>query len=747
MIPLNIDRDDWCGLILFLSGKIPLDVLEMLRHHTSIALKNSDILNKLTRQNQAPAGELVRSQDTRQIIEQTVQEVKHLFNADCCGICLLDEMTGELKLAGQQDFPELILKDTGNIEAQHPFSHFLSSKETIFGGDMKKFPDRYQNTEFLKKCTNSVWFITSIIIIDGRRAGTLTAVRYGDRAFIHEEKILLIAISQRLAIAFQNIDLHQKLLSRVNDLEKARKRLSESEQKMRITLDSVFEAIIVASLDGKILQANQGAAKMHGYQQAQDFIGKNSLRYVAFAERRRMLEYVKKTMETGVSRKTECTIITKNGTPFDAECSIGLQRNFLGIAEGFVICVRDISAGKNTEKRLIENERRYRLIAENTHDLIALMTFGGFYYYVSPSYRQLGYEPTELINKPGLDLIHPDDRNNILPLLLKYSQMDASDLTRFQKNNSTQRLEYRVKDKTGNWHSLDTTSNVIESQDGRGHLLLLVSRDVTARKKAADELRSLYAKVQSTSQALSREIQKRVDFFNALVHELKTPLTPILVSSETLKELAPDSTFQNLASNVFHSATRLNNRVDELLDLSRGELGLLKLQMDQVDFSLLLKEVINYIQPRVAQNQQFLITNIPHNLPQVTGDEMRIRQIILNLLDNAMKFTPENGNIFVEVISDSETLLTKIRDTGRGIDAIEKERIFKPYNRIEADRQHFSGLGLGLALCKQLVTLHGGNLWIESINNHGTTFLFTLPAIAPSQSSTSSAAPVNSINH
>jgi len=326
-------------------------------------------------------------------------------------------------------------------------------------------------------------------------------------------------------------------------------------------------------------------------------------------------------------------------------------------------------------------------------------------------------------------MIHPDDRKYILPLLLKYSQMEPADLARLKRDTPSQRLEYRVQDRSGAWHYFDSTGNIIETHDGRGYVFLLISRDVTQRRKAADELKALYAKEKSTSQALALEISKRADFFRALVHELKPPLPPILVSSETLKDLAPDVTYQNLAGNVYHSAMRLNNRIDELLDISRGEMGLLKLNRDPVDMGLLLKDVVRYISPLISQNGQYLITQIQDNLPHVFGDEIRIRQILQNLLDNAIKFTPDDSQIYLEAIADEENLLIKVRDTGRGIDESDRERIFQPYNRIESDRQHFSGLGLGLALCKQLVDLHGGRIWIESGKNQGTTFFFTLPVI------------------
>ena len=153
-------------------------------------------------------------------------------------------------------------------------------------------------------------------------------------------------ICNQLSIAFENAYLHQKLLGRISELENARNKLSESEQKMQLTVESVSEAIMVASLDGKIIRANKAASSMHGYEHNDEFIGKSSLMYVAWEDRRRMLEYLKKIKETGVFRNAEYTLLKKDGSAFQTECSISVFRNFLGIPEGFVICIRDISARK-----------------------------------------------------------------------------------------------------------------------------------------------------------------------------------------------------------------------------------------------------------------------------------------------------------------------------------------------------------------------------------------------------------------
>jgi signal transduction histidine kinase len=177
---------------------------------------------------------------------------------------------------------------------------------------------------------------------------------------------------------------------------------------------------------------------------------------------------------------------------------------------------------------------------------------------------------------------------------------------------------------------------------------------------------------------------------------------------------------------VYQGALRLNSRVDELLDMSRGELGMLKLDRQPMDMGFLIQDVANDVRAQVANNHQILVVDIHDSLPLITADESRLRQVLLNLLNNAIKFTPSGGQILLRARSTPETLTVEVQDTGRGIDESEQERLFQPYNRIEEDRQHFSGLGLGLALSKQLIDLHGGKLSVVSQKGKGSTFSFVL---------------------
>lgn len=392
---------------------------------------------------------------------------------------------------------------------------------------------------------------------------------------------------------------------------------------------------------------------------------------------------------------------------------------------------RDIDERKKTEALLRDSERKYRLIAENTNDFISIIDFSGNWVYVSPSFKALGYEPEKMIGKPTFDLIHPDDIEYVLRLNPDHPDLKKIDPARIEEQNKTKLTELRFLDASGIWHNMEVSANLLEDQDGKGFNILTIARDITSRKQAQDELEILYQTEKNLRFALEKEINTRAEFFRALVHELKTPLTPVVASSETMMELIEDKLLKKLAENVYQGATRLNNRVDELLDISRGEMGMLKLDCQPMDMAVLIKDIANYVSAQIKNNHQTLKVEMPETLLHITADESRLRQVLLNLLNNSIKFTPTGGEILIRARSDQEFLVVEVQDNGSGIDESEQARLFQPYNRIESDRQHFSGLGLGLALSKQLIDLHGGKISVVSQKGKGSTFSFSLPVKPP----------------
>jgi len=260
-----------------------------------------------------------------------------------------------------------------------------------------------------------------------------------------------------------------------------------------------------------------------------------------------------------------------------------------------------------------------------------------------------------------------------------------------------------------------------------GELLARAMRYAIERKRSQEKLEDLYEREVELRLALESEISKRADFTRALVHELKTPLTAVLASSELMVADLHDEPWRSLAGNIHRSASSLNNRIDELFDLARGEIGMLHLRCQDVDAASLLGGVVDEMSPVAASHRQSLALEMPEALPPVWADEARLRQVVLNLLSNAIKFTGEGATIAVRAVEENGSMVVEVKDTGPGIAEEEQERIFEPYYRMKRDAQRLSGMGLGLALCKMLVELHGGRIWVSSQKGKGSTFCFSVP--------------------
>jgi signal transduction histidine kinase len=256
---------------------------------------------------------------------------------------------------------------------------------------------------------------------------------------------------------------------------------------------------------------------------------------------------------------------------------------------------------------------------------------------------------------------------------------------------------------------------------------------LAALEQSEAELKELYQKEKKASQELQAEITKRVEFTRALVHELKTPITPVLASSELLLQKTSDELLLELARNINEGASNLDHRINELLDLARGEIGMLRLNPEPVDPIQLLQRIVQEEEPVALRNGQSLDVQMPFSLPIVWMDEERFRQVVFNLMDNAFKFTPAGGKITLKAREESGNLVVEVQDTGRGISAEDQQLLFEPYRPLESDRERLSGLGLGLSLSKKLVELHRGKIWVKSEKGKGSTFGFSIPLKAPDE--------------
>jgi len=219
-------------------------------------------------------------------------------------------------------------------------------------------------------------------------------------------------------------------------------------------------------------------------------------------------------------------------------------------------------------------------------------------------------------------------------------------------------------------------------------------------------------------------------FMDTISHELKTPLTSIIAAAGLLAEeleATGDESYQRLIQTIIHNANTLETRLAELMDIVKTGSGRLQLQLEPVDIKSLLQGIGWQISPLLQGKEQNLNMDLPSSLPIIHGDGQRLEQVVLNLMTNATKFTPKGGNITLRARKRDTGLVIEVQDTGIGIAKDEQARLFQPYSRLSADRQRHPGLGLGLALAKQVVELHGGKIWVESEPGKGSTFSFSLP--------------------
>jgi two-component system phosphate regulon sensor histidine kinase PhoR len=222
----------------------------------------------------------------------------------------------------------------------------------------------------------------------------------------------------------------------------------------------------------------------------------------------------------------------------------------------------------------------------------------------------------------------------------------------------------------------------------------------------------------------------RQDFVANVSHELRTPISSIKGYAETLLEgaLEDKDNAKEFISIIYHDSNRLAALINDLLDLSKIESGKMKMFFSASDPALLIKKAVMIMDNHAKARSITLKTEIPQNLPKIKADEARLSQVMINLLDNAIKYTPEQGTVVISAEVTNGTLQVDIADTGIGISDKDLPRIFERFYRVDKARsRELGGTGLGLSIVKHIVSAHGGVVWVKSELGLGSTFSFTIP--------------------
>jgi signal transduction histidine kinase len=252
--------------------------------------------------------------------------------------------------------------------------------------------------------------------------------------------------------------------------------------------------------------------------------------------------------------------------------------------------------------------------------------------------------------------------------------------------------------------------------------------DITRRKQMESEIGDLYQKEKSQRKILQEEAEVKNLFINVLAHELRNPLTAIVVSSDMLQD-GDDLQLEirgKLATNINTSAKLLTKRLEELLDLARYSKGAIELKKQRLDLLEYLCQVAARFSPTLEKRAQTLQLDIPHDIGSAIIDESRLEQVIINLLSNASKYSLEKSEISLRAGRVKTRFFIEVIDHGMGIAPEDQFKLFMPYYRA-VKNQGIAGIGLGLAISKKIVEAHGGQISIISQVGKGSTFRVEIP--------------------
>jgi len=296
---------------------------------------------------------------------------------------------------------------------------------------------------------------------------------------------------------------------------------------------------------------------------------------------------------------------------------------------------------------------------------------------------------------------------------INYSETLTSDGNRIGVGTEITGLRQREIELQHNQNALQKTVNVLEESQMR---MVELAESYQKEKVRAEEAN-----------------QSKSEFLANMSHELRTPLNAINGFSDIMKKelFGPlgDPRYKEYVSDILFSGQHLLSLINDILDMSKIEAGKMTMNPEIIHIEELIEQVIRIVRGRADENALALIYE-GGKMPEIQADMRAVKQVLLNLTTNAIKFTPEGGKVTIKAEAKTQGLIIKVIDTGIGIDADDLERLAKPFEQIESDhsRQH-EGTGLGLALSKSLVELHGGNFKIESEVGVGTTVIFTLPKV------------------
>jgi PAS domain S-box-containing protein len=492
----------------------------------------------------------------------------------------------------------------------------------------------------------------------------------------------------------------------------ARPRLSlaESEALYRGLVEDQSDLVSLATPEGELTFVNFAYARLHDAQPA-DMVGKSLFDFVPEKDRTNVCDHLQMVCRLKHGVEDVNQVILPNGHRRWIAWTNRALRDRNGQVTAIHSVGRDIGWRIAAEQRLKESEARYRLLAENATDLILLVTREGKRLYASPScFALLGYQPDEMLQIATKDALHPEDVEMVRELLANS-----------QKEREI--LRYRMRRRDGGYVWVESVARPLAEESGQPPRWLFVARNIDQRIAAEREQIRL-------TEAAERANRAKSEFLSHMSHEIRTPMNGVVGMNALLLETDLTAHQRKLSETVRDSADALLSILNDILDVSKLEADRVDLEEIEFDLPTLVEKTAELLDPRARQKGLSLTLDIAATARSAFyGDPMRLRQILLNLASNAIKFTERGGvEIFArgsDTDADHACLRIEVHDTGIGISDADKSRLFSPFVQADASiTRRFGGTGLGLSICKKLVELMDGQIGIADRPGGGSVFWF-----------------------
>ncbi|MBU2608519.1 MAG: GAF domain-containing protein [Chloroflexi bacterium] len=547
------------------------------------------------------------------------------------------------------------------------------------------------------------------------------------------------------------VPLHgRKLIQEIFKDVSAYRRAERDIRVKDIAMASFINGFALADLDGKLTYVNRSFLTLWGYDDERDVLGKPA---VGFWHRSEQEAEVIDALKTTGSWIGELSAMKMDGSTFDVQLSANMVKDEMGKPICMMASFVDITERKLNEQKVLEQSQRLSATSQLAKTISSEVD-------ISEVFESFAQQLRGLLNfeRLSVSLIEGNktrffavssmvetelDTDTTVPLDYSATGWVAKNKTTLIQPDLAQESRFPL-DKIRLKHGLRSSIHVPLFHKGKvfgslnlsstepnayGEKAQEIAEQLAAQIAGAIQNANLYTQERASRLELERQKEEWLHFTSVIAHELKTPLTSIIAGAELLSEELQGEVpepHQKLVQNIVRSAHTLETNLDELLDITKMR-SMVEVELSPLNIKGLIEQVTEYLRPIAERKEQSLVLDLAEFLPSVNADARRLEQVLRNLLMNAVKFTPPGGYITLRARKQESSLVVEIQDSGIGIAKERQAKLFEPYYRGEADRELFPGMGLGLALSKQIVELHGGRIWVESQPAKGSIFAFSLP--------------------